>query len=97
GAKSSAAVLARYTHLEGIPEDPQEWGMSASRAARLAESLAQHKQDALLFRKLATLREDVPLPEKLADLEYRGAFERFKEICSKLGDEKIPQRVSHWR
>src|SRR5205823_14968507 len=57
GEKSAAAVLAKYEHLEAIPADPQTWGFSASRAARLAESLAQHWAEALLFRKLATLRE----------------------------------------
>ncbi len=65
GAKSAAAVLARYGHLEDIPADPQTWGFSAGRAARLAESLAQHRQDAFLFRRLATLRYDVPIPEDL--------------------------------
>ena len=61
GEKSASAVLATYEHLEAIPADPHTWGLSASRAARLAESLAQHQAEALLFRRLATLREDVPL------------------------------------
>ncbi len=63
GEKSAAAVLAHYEHLEAIPADPHTWGLpslSASRAARLAESLTQHRAEALLFRNLATLREDVP-------------------------------------
>jgi 5'-3' exonuclease len=97
GAKSAAAVLTRYPHLEAIPKDPQDWGLGASRGARLAQSLSQGWQDGLLFRQLATLREDVPLPETLADLEWRGAFERLKAICHRLGDEKIPQRINRWR
>src|SRR5215472_8579435 len=60
GEKSAAAVLEKYEHLEAIPADPQTWGLSASRAARaarLADSLTQHRAEALLFRSLATLRE----------------------------------------
>ncbi len=97
GEKSAAAVLAKYAHLEAIPADPHTWGLSASRAARLAESLAQHRAEALLFRTLATLREDVPLQETLADLEWQGADARLKEVCHRLGDEKFPGRVPRWR
>ena len=97
GAKSAAAVLAQYEHLEAIPADPHTWGLPASRAARLAESLAQRWAEALLFRTLATLREDVPLQETLADLEWQGADERLNEVCQRLGDDKVPGRVPRWR
>src|SRR5207302_11098937 len=79
GAHSAAAVLAHYEHLEAIPADPHTWGLSAisaPRAARLAESLTQHRAEALLFRTLATLRADVPLTETLAELEWQGADAR---------------------
>ena len=97
GEKSAATVLAKYEHLEAIPEEPQSWGLRASRAGRRAESLAQHWAEVLLFRKLATLREDVPLKETLADLEWQGADARLKDVCHRLGDEKIPGRVPRWR
>ncbi len=97
GAKSASAVLSRYMHLESIPEDPQKWELAPSRAARLSESLAHHRTDALLYRQLATLREDVPIKEKLADLEWQGAREQFKEICHQLGDEQLPKRIIRWR
>ena len=97
GEKSAAAVLAHYEHLEAIPADPYTWGLSASRAARLAESLTQHRAEALLFRTLATLREDVPLQETLADLQWQGADARLKEVCHRLGDQKFPGRVPRWR
>lgn len=97
GSKSASAVLSRYEHLESIPDDPQQLGLGLGRAARLVESLTQHREDALLFRKLATLREDVPLQEKLGDLEWQGAREQLKEICHKLGDEQLPKRISRWR
>jgi 5'-3' exonuclease len=100
GEKSAAAVLAQYERLEAIPVDPQTWGLAgiaAGRAARLAESLAQHRAEALLFRKLATLREDVPLQETLAELEWQGAYELLYDVCHQLGDEKFPSRVPKWR
>ena len=97
GAKSAAAVLSQYEHLESIPEDPQDWGIGLGRAARLSESLVQGWKEALLFRQLATLRQDVPLKEKIGDLEWQGAREQLKEICHKLGDERFPDRISRWR
>ncbi len=97
GAKSAAAVLSRYPHLEAIPDDPEAFGLGSSRGARLAESLALRRADALLFRQLATLRLDVPLHEKLADLEWRGAFERLKDVCRRMGDQGIPRRITRWR
>lgn len=97
GAKSSASLLTRYEHIENIPEDPETWGVKVRGAARLAENLSEQREDALLYRELATLRRDVPLEEKLADLEWQGGYERLKEICLELGDERIPERVPRWR
>src|SRR5688572_22586317 len=61
GAKSAAAVLARYGHLEAIPADPRTWNVNAASPAALARTLQAHRDDAFLFRTLATLRTDVPL------------------------------------
>ena len=100
GAKSASAVLAQYEKLEAIPKDATKWkvpSISAGRAASLAESLAKNWEEALLFRKLATVRTDVPLEEKLSDLKWRGAYPRLKKICSELGDEKISARIPRWR
>ncbi|MCG3112562.1 MAG: hypothetical protein MCM46_12175 [Candidatus Manganitrophus sp. SB1] len=96
GAKSASAVLARYEHLESIPNDPSQFGLGPGRAARLAESLAAHREEALLYRKLATLREDVPLAEKLDDLEWQGARSRLKEMCETWGVTDLPKRISRW-
>src|SRR6185503_286142 len=90
GAKSASAVLSHYGHLEKIPADPTKWQLSSispGRASSLAQSLSDHRDEALLFRKLATLRDDVPLKEKLNDLKWQGAYPRLKKICSELGDE----------
>ena len=97
GAKSAAAVLARYEHIESIPADTQAWGLGAGRAARLAESLARGQDEVRLYRRLATLREDVPLRETIGDLEWRGAYARLTEVCRQLGDEQLPKRITRWR
>lgn len=96
GAKSASAVLARYEHLESIPNDPSQFGLGPGRAARLAESLAAHREEALLYRKLATLRDDVPLTETLDDLEWQGARSRLKEMCEAWGVTDLPKRISRW-
>jgi 5'-3' exonuclease len=72
GAKSAAAVLAEYGKLERIPNDSREWSVQVRGAATLAENLRAHRADAELYRKLATLRTDVPLTESLEDLRPRG-------------------------
>jgi 5'-3' exonuclease len=100
GAKSASAVLAHYKKLEAIPKDAAKWkvpSISAGRTASLAESLSKNWEDALLFRKLATVRTDVPLEENLNDLKWQGAHKKFTEFCKNLGDEKIPLRISKWR
>lgn len=100
GAKSTSSVLSHFEHIESIPNDAAKWRLSSvspGRAASLAESLSQRHEEALLYRKLATLRDDVPLKEKLNDLKWRGAYPRLKKICRELGDERIPERIARWR
>jgi len=97
GAKSAASVLAKYPHLEDIPAAPGDWGMSPGRALRLSETLEARREEAMLYRRLATLRADVPLKEKLDDLEWKGARPALRALCKKLGDEKFPERVTVWR
>lgn len=100
GAKSAAAVLEQYKKLESIPRDAAKWkvaSISPGRAASLVDSLTRNWEEALLFRKLATIRTDVPLKETLHDLKWKGARQDFTEFCKSLGDEKIPLRVSKWQ
>ncbi|HEX2995460.1 MAG TPA: 5'-3' exonuclease H3TH domain-containing protein [Anaerolineales bacterium] len=100
GAKSAATVLSHYKHLESIPDDAGKWklnSISAGRAASLAASLSQRREEARLYKQLATVRMDVPLEEKLNDLKWQGAYKRLMEFCHRLGDEKIPMRIPHWR
>ena len=97
GAKSASAVLSRFDHLESIPEDPSQLGLPLGRASRLVESLAAHREEAFLYRRLATLRDDVPLEEGIADLEWRGATADLEELCRELGDEELAKRVTKHR
>ncbi|HTX69776.1 MAG TPA: 5'-3' exonuclease H3TH domain-containing protein [Thermoleophilia bacterium] len=93
GAKTAAAVLSRFGHIGGIPDDPAELGLPAGRAAHLLESLRAGRADAELFLTLATLRTDVPLGEDIWDLEWRGPRPEFGALCRELGDEGTLRRV----
>ncbi len=97
GAKSAAAILSVYPHLEAIPDRESEWHVSVRGAAALAASLRDHRDDAYLFRRLATLRTDVPLVERLEDLRWRGARRGDLTIlCRELDDDALLERVPSW-
>ena len=84
GAKSAAAVLARYLHLEAIPDDWQTWRVNAANPARLARTLAAEREHALLFRTLATLRTDIPLFDSVDDLRWQGPTPAFASLAARL-------------
>ena len=92
GAKSSAAVLAKFGHLEGIPADWREWQVNAANAGALAHTLAEERDRAFLFRTLATLRTDIPLFKDVDELEWHGPKDNFKALGARLdaarGSEK---------
>ncbi len=98
GAKSTAAVLARYPHLEDIPRDPNEWDVPVRSAGALVSVLVERWDDALLYRTLATLRTDVPLTEDLGDLEWRGVRrDEFGALCDRLGFGAVRDRPHRWQ
>ena len=84
GAKSTAAVLAQYRHLEAIPEEWRKWTINLANARALHESLRSGWDQALLFRDLATLRTDIPLFASVDELKWRGATEAFPALAAKL-------------
>ena len=84
GAKSAAAVLARYGHLEAIPADPRTWNVNAANPVALARTLQAQRDDALLFRTLATLRTDLPLFQDVEALRWNGATSRFEGMAARL-------------
>jgi 5'-3' exonuclease len=85
GEKSTASVLARYQHLEQIPARASEWDVSVRNAGTLSASLREHWEDALLFRRLATLRTDAAVFESIDDLKWKGPQAGFMKFCARLG------------
>jgi 5'-3' exonuclease len=85
GEKASGAVLGRYEHLERIPVNAADWEVPVRGAARLAAALAEHRELAVLFRTLATLRTDVPVFTTLAELRWRGPTASFEQLAAQLG------------
>jgi 5'-3' exonuclease len=98
GEKSAATVLARYRRIEAIPDGATRWEVDVRGRERLATSLRGRREEAALYRRLATLRTDVPLAEGLADLEWRGARRGDLEaLCREIGAEDLLARVPDWR
>ncbi|HKC38332.1 MAG TPA: 5'-3' exonuclease H3TH domain-containing protein [Gemmatimonadales bacterium] len=84
GEKASGTVLGRYAHLEKIPASHTQWEVAVRGAARLAAALQEHLELAILFRKLATLRTDVPVGT-VDDLRWRGPTPEFERVAHQLG------------
>ena len=84
GARSASRVLARYSHLESIPDDWRTWGVNAAHPASLARTLAVERDRAFLFRRLATLRTDVPVFDSVDDLRWNGPTPSFAPLAARL-------------
>ena len=84
GAKSSAAVLAKFAHLESIPTDCGEWHVNVSNASALAGTLARERDHALLFRTLATLRTDIALFDDVDELRWKGHRPEFAAFTARF-------------
>ena len=98
GEKGAAAVLAAFEHLEAIPADPRALARRrcAARDA-LARTLAEHREDALLYRTLATLRTDAPVDSSLAALEHQGVpREPFELFARQVDAPALLTRVQRW-
>jgi 5'-3' exonuclease len=98
GDKTAATLLRRYGHLEDIPDDAALWDVEVRGATRIAQTLRQQREEALLYRTLATLVEDVPLPEKEPDdLLFRGVPRAaFLAWCDQLGVTTLKTRPTRW-
>jgi len=94
GAKGAALVLSRYPHLEDVPKDWREWDASIRKARGLAESLFAAWDDALLFRKLATLRLDVPVFDAVEELRWTGPRAGFEEWCRRMKSGNLVRRAA---
>ncbi len=97
GVKAAAQVFSRYPHLEDVPKDFRAWDPGIKKAKGLSESLFTSWDEVLLFRKLATLRLDVPVFESLEEMRWKGPREEFGKVCEKMRMEALEKRVEKLR
>jgi 5'-3' exonuclease len=93
GARSASALLARYGHLEAIPDDAARWDPPLRGGPRLAATLARQHEDALLFRRLATLVRDVPGLGDVDDWRWHGPTPGFAAVCERLQAPRLLERA----
>jgi 5'-3' exonuclease len=98
GEKTAATLLRRYVHIEAIPEDAARWDVAVRGAPKIAATLRESREAALLYRTLATLVEDVPLPQQAPDdLRFRGVPRAaFSAWCDRLGVTTLRNRPVRW-
>jgi 5'-3' exonuclease len=94
GAKSAAAVLARYGRLEDIPVDVAEWDLSLRGAAKLAATLQDRYDEALLFRLLATIRTEAPTVGSVDELRWRGPRPELDEVAHRIDAPRLVERAA---
>ncbi|MBX9567874.1 MAG: hypothetical protein K2X77_03225 [Candidatus Obscuribacterales bacterium] len=94
GAKASGTVLGLYGHLENIPKLAEQWNSSIRGAKKLAGTLHEQWDDAILFRKLATLRHDVPVFNSIEELRWRGPEASFEATCERLKSKDLLKRCN---
>lgn len=98
GKKTASLLLGVYEHLEKIPADPLQWTVKPRGALQLAATLVARREDALFYRKLATLVETVPLADSIDDLEFRGVPRaRFENWCDQLGVPRLKAVPRRWQ
>jgi 5'-3' exonuclease len=100
GSKSAAAVLAKFRHIDAIPPSVLDWELDLRGASRLAATLAERRDEAILYRTLAVLKRDSDLgatTRTLDDLEWHGVpREAFIGLCDELGFDTVRERVHRW-
>jgi 5'-3' exonuclease len=93
GAKSASTVLARWRHVEDVPSDPGVWEVTVRGAPKLAATLRDSYDDALLFKDLATLRVDRTLLPGVDALCWKGPTPEFDDVCARLDAGSLAQRA----
>ena len=95
GAKSAATVLAHYRAIEDIPASCDDWQVQVRGATRLAGTLAERLDEALLFRELTRLRRDVPILQGgVDDLRWSGPGADLHALCAELDAKDVPERMA---
>ena len=98
GAKSTAQVLQAFKHIENIPDDAGIWEIEVRGARALAQNLTERREDAMLYKELATLRLDVPIREKMEDVRWKGAKrEEYRAICIECGFDRLLTVPMKWQ
>jgi 5'-3' exonuclease len=97
GAKTAALVLDRYGRIEDIPDDPEQWDVRPRGAQAVAASLAERREEAALYKRLTTLRLDVPITESLDQLQWAGVpKQEYQALCAELGFERMIDLPHRW-
>ena len=98
GKKTASMLIGAYERIEQIPADSAQWKVKPRGAIQLAATLLEYREDALLYPKLATLVETVPLTESLEDLKFKGVpRERFEQWCDELGVQRLKTVPKRWQ
>ena len=93
GAKSAATLLARYGHITAIPFDCSQWDVPVRGAAKLAAALRDGFEEALLYRRIATVELGAPVSATVDEMEWRGPRPGLDELCASLGAERLAARA----
>ena len=93
GAKSAATLLARYGHITAIPFDCSQWDVQVRGAPKLAAALRDGFEDALLYRRIATVELGAPVSASVNEMEWRGPRPGLDERCASLGAERLSARA----
>ena len=93
GAKSSSTILARYGHLEAIPADADDWDVPVRGAAKLAATLVERREEAELYRHLATLDLDAPVMDDVDDLRWTGPADHLDAVCAHIDAPRVAERA----
>ena len=98
GAKSSSTLLAEYGHIDQIPPSEDDWTVKVRGAAKLAATLRDNMDDALLFKDIATLRLEAPIPQTLEEIRWQGADrDLWEALCDELGFTTLKTAPTKWR
>ncbi|MDE0115599.1 MAG: flap endonuclease [bacterium] len=93
GARSTATVLSHYHHLENIPDAVGQWEVSLRGSAKLAATLAENRELALLFRRIATIDDAAPTFDRLDELAWTGPAPEFPELMGRMGGDHLVERA----
>jgi 5'-3' exonuclease len=95
GAKSASTVLAKYGTIDNIPDNHEQWvsdGVAVRGAEKLATTLRTNRENAQLFKTLATLVQDVEVGGP-TDWKWNGPTDRFAAVAEKLGAPQLLERL----